>query len=87
MNKDFICRSCNARIQWAITERGRRMPVDVQPNDAGNILLQPRVDNIPLAIYLTAEQVAAFDGTLQRHRLYQSHFATCPDAKKWRKNK
>jgi hypothetical protein len=80
------CRSCKAQIIWTMTERGRRMPVDAEPSKKGNIMLHPRPDDqAPLAIYLTTEQIAAFDGSLQRHRLFTSHFVTCPEAKKWRK--
>jgi hypothetical protein len=79
------CRSCGAKILWATTEKGRRMPVDFSPNEKGNIFLQHRPEREPLAVYATAEQIAAFEGTLQQHRLFTSHFATCPEAKKWRK--
>lgn len=81
----FRCRSCNAPVRWAITERGRRMPLDVEPSDEGNILLQDREGREPLAVVLTKGQIAAFDGSLQRHRLHRSHFATCPHGKHWRK--
>jgi hypothetical protein len=60
------------------------MPVDVHPTEKGNIQLMHRPDNIPLAVYLTKEQIDRLEG-LQRYRLFTSHFATCPSAKKWRK--
>jgi len=41
------CRTCGATIQWIVTKRQKRMPVDVPERT--------------------------------------SHFATCPDADKWRK--
>lgn len=80
------CRSCEAEIVWTITENGRRMPVDAKPSKKGNILLVVRpTSDIPLAVYLAGAQIAAFDGSLQRHRLHTSHFVTCKDARKWRK--
>jgi hypothetical protein len=79
-----LCKSCGARVQWAMTERGKRMPVDYEPSPAGNILLQYRMNQPPLAVYLGADAIEHLDG-LQRHRLFTSHFATCPQAKRWRK--
>jgi hypothetical protein len=82
---NLVCRTCGAHVQWAQTEKGRRMPVNIEPVKDGNILLQHRPDRIPLAVYLTPEQIKSFEGSLQRHRLFKSHFATCPQAKSWRK--
>lgn len=80
------CRSCKAEIVWAITERGKRMPVDKLPSKKGNLMLVWRTGEVtPLAVYLTTEQIAAFDGSLQRHRMHLSHFVTCKEADKWRK--
>jgi hypothetical protein len=31
------CAQCLAAIRWAITERGRRQPIDAQPNPEGNL--------------------------------------------------
>lgn len=72
-----------------MTERGRRMPVDLEPSDAGNILLQHRQGDVPLAVYLNEKEklqlIDALDGRLQRHRLFTSHFVTCEHAANWRK--
>jgi len=84
MNKQH-CRSCGAKILWAVTEKGKRMPLDAEPSEAGNIFLQHRPNQNPLAVYTTEEQRKATKGTLMEHRLFTSHFATCPQAKKWRK--
>lgn len=37
------CRSCSARIVWAVTSRGRPMPVDAEPHPDGDIRLIPRM--------------------------------------------
>lgn len=80
------CRSCNAEIVWAITEKGKHMPVDKDPSRKGNIMLVWRTnDEKPLAIYLNEAQIDAFKGSLQAHRMHLSHFSTCKDADKWRK--
>lgn len=82
------CRSCEAPIIWTITTNGKRMPVDADPvliprgfridetqlDEAqmgfNNEDLRPGKD---ILATFTAEPGA---GEL----LYQSHFATCPDA-------
>lgn len=73
------CRSCSAEVFWVETEKGKRMPVDAEPSDAGNIVI--RHDGI--AHYLTAEDKLhpKYSG---EHR-YTSHFATCPQKDQWRK--
>jgi hypothetical protein len=68
------CRSCGAAIIWAVTETGKRMPVDAIPSDAGNILL---ADGIAV--------IAKNDDTAADNELHTSHFATCPHAAQHRK--
>jgi hypothetical protein len=79
---DERCRSCRKPIQWAVTEKGRRMPIDVEPAADGNIVLQVRGRFMPpLAIVRGA--VLIDDNNEKR---YKSHFATCPNAAQHRKN-
>ena len=72
------CRSCNAPIIWAVTERGRDMPVNAEPSPDGSIQLLEHESSTPLARVL---KVADRFGKTNLHR---SHFADCPDAPKWR---
>jgi len=68
------CRSCGARIIWAITAAtGRSMPVDADPVEHGNVVLES-VDGKPLA----------FVGQAGEPR-YVSHFVSCPEANRWRR--
>jgi hypothetical protein len=82
------CRSCGAIIIWAKTKNGNAMPVDAIPVPDGNIDLLSRGDWF-LASVLNTAQIAALK--LQEHRegyehkLWKSHFATCPTANFWRK--
>jgi hypothetical protein len=71
------CRSCGAEIEWAVTETGRRIPLDADDDPNGN-----------LRVYSTTEGGAPVvrvcdAGTGDR----VSHFVTCPDAKTWRARK
>ncbi len=75
------CRSCNADILWARTERGSRMPLDAEPVDSTGrnlfVLRDKSSSEGPLAI-------AAW-GLAHTEPHYVSHFATCPNADQHRR--
>lgn len=67
------CSSCRAAIRWAVsTASGKLIPVDADPNPAGNILLTERDGQLWATVLSKA---AAFSAPKERH---VSHFATCP---------
>jgi len=70
------CRSCGAPVFWAITERGKRMPVDTEPY-AGDS---------PSGLFVLRGQtiIAVTPDSFPGEPLYRSHFATCPHGKEWR---
>ena len=73
------CRSCGARIVWAETEKGRKMPIDFYPSSEGTIVLRyPQGEKQPLAI------VGVPADAFPREDRFTSHFATCPQADEWR---
>lgn len=81
MANTHYCRSCGAPIKWVKTFSGKRMPVDVPGVnfvEGGN------------ALFVTDEG-AAVHGTMAEEPKeslrfgYVSHFATCPNANRWRK--
>jgi hypothetical protein len=65
------CRSCGAPVRWAITQHENRMPVDPEPVENGNLILIDRDGELHVA--------HAVPGT------HVSHYATCPDAERWRR--
>lgn len=76
------CRSCGRRIVWAETTIGKRMPVDVEPSDNGNVeLIEDGGGTIALVLRNDEIGSARNRGAL----LYLSHFATCPNAKRHRR--
>ena len=81
------CRSCNAKVIWTETERGRRMPVDATPVATGNLILRQREHRCPLAVHIDSalEPLRPHEAAIQER--YVSHFVTCPDRKNWRKKK
>lgn len=60
------CRSCGAPIIWMRTTAGKRIPVDPDDVDEGDLDYNDHGE----AIFRPKEHV--------------SHFATCPDASRWR---
>lgn len=77
------CRSCQRPIRWTTTTNGRRLPIDPQPADDGNVRLLRSAGAEPLADVLSRD-----DALIARHeagvQLYRSHFSTCPDAHRHR---
>jgi hypothetical protein len=71
------CSSCNAPILWVTTENYKRMPLDPEPFENGNIILEDGV-----AIF--AKKDGLFDAGKPR---FQSHFASCPQSAEHRKDK
>ena len=83
------CRSpkCDAAVIWCTTEGRKDMLVDATPTpyrpgeDYGNVQLVDIPGNLrPVARVLKPAQAFGRQGTL-----HVSHFATCPDAKRFRK--
>lgn len=64
-----VCVSCGKRIRWCRTESGRICPLDPEPHDDGNILVDGGIARV-----VRASERANYQ------ELYKSHFATCPNA-------
>ena len=78
-----VCRSCKAPIRWALTDRGKRMPLDVEPNPLGEWRLAARrPGELPRAVYVPEDLRAGLAGELM-----MPHFATCPHADQHRRRK
>lgn len=75
------CRSCGAPVFWLLTERGKRIPIDDEPVEDGNIVIRwdwDKGENV--AHYVGKDEEIGSD-----EERYVSHFATCPQSKNWRK--
>ena len=64
------CRSCGAEIVWAITEAGKRIPLDAEPERR----------------FVLTTDLATNDQTARSTATYISHFATCPNAAEHRRS-
>ena len=68
------CRSCGAVMEWAKTQAGKVMPIDAEPSENGNL------------VYAQAG-VVRFAKPDDPGPRFTSHFATCPDAKQFRRDR
>lgn len=71
---------CNEPVVWATTGRAR-MLVNAATHPDGNIVLRDNGGSDPHAQVLTVAQRA----TKAAGTLHLSHFATCPDARRYRR--
>ena len=68
------CKSCDAPIEWCESATtGKAIPLDREPALAGNLVI----------VHGKALSYTDEDARLGRARR-TSHFATCPDAQRWR---
>ena len=76
------CRMCGGEIRWALSERGRRMPLDPEPyqgdSPAGLFVLRGHDQLVPTAIAVTPD---AFSG----EPLYRFHI--CPYTNQQRRSR
>lgn len=80
-----LCRSCKAPVIWVKTSKGSDMPIDAEPNVKGNMTIETRTveDNGHMRDVVFATVVAPLFAMGQLR--YMSHFATCKQAKSWRR--
>ncbi len=71
-------RTCTARIFFAITEKGKKMPFDAEPNDAGTFVMTDNRPEPPTAIWHTK---APEEGMSR----FMPHHATCADVAQFRR--
>jgi hypothetical protein len=86
------CKSCGAELEWARTPDGHRIPLNRVPVPDGNILFDYEQTGARrlVARVLTKAELERIRGDALpglAPKLYKSHFATCPDAARWKKPK
>lgn len=71
------CRSCKGEIIWTFDQKGRRLPVDAEPDHEGKLILSLGTDGrVHSRVLLPAH-------LRWGRKLFRSHFTRCPDAAKW----
>lgn len=71
------CKSCGKPIFFAITDKGRRMPIDPVPTMTGTIIVTEHAGAEPTCVVAPLTHAGP---------KYLSHFATCPHADVHRKS-
>jgi len=66
------CRRCGARIEWALTYQGKRMPVDATPRDDGNVAVHRDAAGV-----LHARVITGTAPLNHGEKRAVAHFATC----------
>ncbi len=75
------CRSCSAKIDWAITEGGKKIPLDAMASREGNIIKTGnRIDGLD-----EVHVISRFDEIPEGTARYTTHFSSCPFAKAHRR--
>lgn len=70
MTFDANCRRCNAPMRWCVTTNGRRMPLDYEPDESGNVICEYQ-DGVLIGRVLTKGDPRP-PGIA-----FMPHFATC----------
>jgi hypothetical protein len=68
-----LCRDCGRKLRWVPTEKGRRMPLDDEPDPNGNVVMRNGKAHVLTAAELTSR---ATDPTR-----WTPHAATCPNSR------
>lgn len=83
------CRECGAPLEWAITDNGRKMPLDLGAFTDGRLVVVGRLEGAPLVVSLTGDQLARLGSatTLRgaKVELRRSHFQTCSKPERFRR--
>lgn len=82
MLADGHCRTCGEPVKWVMTTTGNRMPLNPMPDPDGNCYVDRWDQGMPVVVVAVN---SAIPGAIPIR--YTSHFATCPQADKWRKKR
>jgi hypothetical protein len=78
------CRSCGALMFWAETPAGRRMPVNAEPDPAGDFVMTLHRDTTGRP-ELHVDRWRTDEPLHQQRNRWTSHFATCAQAAQHRR--
>lgn len=96
--KTATCRSCHAPIQWALTRKGHRMPLNTVPVEATQHGAQVVLTGLAylqcLPLEAAVEEIALMEGLNTKaartlieqgdYEAFTSHFSTCEHGHEWR---
>ena len=80
------CRSCNAPLEWGVTDNGRRIPLDLGLWPDGRLVVVGRRNGSALVVSLSLDQMTRLRSSAGAElQLRRSHFQTCPNADEHRR--
>lgn len=68
-----FCHICGAHIEWAFTEGGKRMPLDIEPHPNGNVVIAEVHRDGQRTVHVLNKAEMATD----RRQRRLSHHVTC----------
>lgn len=74
--------NCGAEIRWIESRKGGKVPLDPEPNSAGNVVLETGDDGEPRAVVLPNDAAKRYTG-----EKWMPHWKTCPDRDMFKKGK
>lgn len=74
------CRSCGASIRWVETLKGKRIPINWEPDRVRGNLRKVQPDERVQARAQVLPEVEAAEARDRGEDLWLAHFATCPNA-------
>ena len=81
---NYTCKSCHAPVWWAESENGKRMPVNPEPVEDGNVVvLRPGHGLAPPVVRV----LGPGEMLLDEPDRFVSDFATCSRADEWRRSR
>jgi hypothetical protein len=80
------CSKCPAKIVWATSENGKKMPMDAEPSPDGSfVLVESPDDGTLLAVFHKKAHGYMPSGEVRAAAKHTSHHATCPYADHFRR--
>lgn len=73
------CKKCPAQIEWVLTEAGKPMPINAEPDPKGNLVVVG-VEHDGTRQVKVADLFTPADAVR-----YMPHWATCPKAEEFRR--
>lgn len=76
------CHTCGAPVLWCVTDRGKRIAIDLAPNQAEGTHMKLRKEWDGESWQKVVCFVRSDERPFVNFPLYTCHFETCPNAKK-----
>lgn len=84
------CKSCHAPIWWGLTAKGKRMPIDTQTAEDGNVVIDRleqviATEPVELTVLPRVRVLGKGEVVDDATPRYRPHWSTCTDPKRHRR--